>query len=140
MLRIGIMVILSKPIINPWLFYSGKIAGYICIFAAILRIIGLSPVRQDLPIGISYMAYSLILLGITLSAVSFFNMGNSGDKKGQKIKNPPKEKLKPARHSRNPLYMGMIFLVIAAVIFSGNYVIAALGIYSIVIYLLIIKR
>lgn len=134
------MVILGKPTINPWLFYSGKIAGYICIFAAILRIIGLSPVRPDLPIVVSYMAYFLILLGITLSAVSLFNMGNSRDEKGQKSKNPPKEKLKPTRHSKNPLYMGIIFLVIASVIFSGNYVIAALGIYSIVIYLLIIKR
>jgi protein-S-isoprenylcysteine O-methyltransferase Ste14 len=128
---------IGRSTINPFLFYSGKIAGYICILAAFLEIMGISIVRFDMPLFVSYLAYALILLGITLIAVSIIHLGDSIS-----IGVPSERtKLKTGglyRYSRNPIYLGFNLLTVSSILISPNYIVAFLGVYSIVIYHFII--
>lgn len=118
------MKLIGKPTINPFLFYSGKIAGYICwisIFFLMKYHFGL------------YIFYT----GILITIISLFNLGTSISL------GVPDEKTKLMtegiyKFSRNPMYLGFHLMTISAMVVTGNLIIIILGIYSIIIYHFII--
>lgn len=131
---------MGKTTINPFLFYTGKISGYITWIVLVLQHTGnyyfvYEGEHNKYQI---YLSYLLAGLSIILSAISLFNLGKS-----VRLGLPKTEtKLKTSglyAISRNPMYLGFNLLTISSMIFTSNWIIIAAGLYSILIYHLIIK-
>jgi protein-S-isoprenylcysteine O-methyltransferase Ste14 len=134
------MDLIGKTTINPVLFYTGKISGYITWIIFILQHLDnyyfiLEGVRYNTQI---YFSYILAGLAIALITISLFNLGKSTrlglPKTNTKLKINGIYKI-----SRNPMYLGFNLLTISSMIYILNLVIIIMGIYSIFVYHLIIK-
>jgi len=127
--------IIGKTTINPLLFYSGKISGYI---VWVLLLISLFSTHNISEINLQkWVAIIILCFGLMFTIVSLINLGKS-TRLGI-----PKEntELKPNglyKISRNPMYLGFNILSLSAILFINNFVVLILGIYSIFVYHLII--
>lgn len=134
------MEILGKPAINPLVFYTGKISGYITWIILILQHTDnyWMVFEGELYNFQIYISYSLIGLSAFLITISLLNLGKS-----TRFGIPTKEtKLKTKgiySVSRNPMYLGFNLLTISAIIYTSSIFVFVLGIYSIIVYHLIIK-
>lgn len=130
------MEIIGKAPINPGLFYSGKIAGYVVWIALLIELCGipdLSGLRRHEQLALIVACISLILI-----AVSLANLG-SATRLGLPADSTRLKTSGLYRFSRNPMYLGFNLLSLSAIVFIGSSILAALGIYSIVTYHLIIR-
>lgn len=131
------MEVLGKPTINPILFYSGKISGYVIWIFLLLSILKIRIIPKMLPWDFDIIAYILLFFGLIFSFASLFNLGRS-----TRFGIPTvKTKLITGglyRISRNPIYFGFNLITISAIIYLLNPIVLALGIYSMAIYHLII--
>lgn len=131
------MEVIGKPTINPFLFYPGKISGYIVWTLFLLSICNIDLLPRMIHLNLNYVSYSLLLIGLLFSFVSLLKLGRS-----TRFGIPTTEtKLKTNgvyRFSRNPIYFGFNLITIASIIYIPNPLILALGIYSMIIYHLII--
>lgn len=127
---------IGKPAINPVIFYSGKISGYITWF---VLLISLPKIWRGNEAGFNeYAALLLILTGLFISFVSLANLGNSTRFGLPTI--PTLLKTKGLyQFSRNPIYVGLNLLTIAAMLHTMNLLIILMGLYSIVVYHYIIR-
>ncbi|MBI9098137.1 MAG: isoprenylcysteine carboxylmethyltransferase family protein [Spirochaetaceae bacterium] len=131
------MKIIGKPTINPFFFYSGKISSYLTWVYLILSLVNCFDLSiVSLPIA-KNAAFVILLSGLLFSILSMFNLGKSTSL------GLPEEKtvLKKSglyKISRNPMYIGFNLLTISSIIYTGNLYILLLGLYSIIIYHLII--
>jgi len=131
------MELIGKPPIHPVLFYSGKVCGYLIwglSIADALQLIAL-PIHS---ITIhKYFAGFLFITGGVLFTISMINLGKStrlGLPTGDII-----FKIKGIyRLSRNPMYLGFDCFTLAAILYTLNTAVILMGIYSLVIYHLII--
>ncbi len=132
------MKLAGKPTINPWLFYTGKISGYVTwlVFAYSLSKDGQGNINKFFYNDI--IAYCIMAVGLVFTIVSLWNLGKS-----TRLGLPGESTMLKTggiyRISRNPMYVGFGLLTIASVIYTLNILVAALGIYSLVMYHLIIK-
>lgn len=127
--------IIGKPTINPILFYSGKFSGYISWILLITLLFSTNNINQiDLQRTIAII---FVFSGLLFIIVSFINL-----RKSTRLGIPEEfTELKVIglyKISRNPMYIGFNLLTISAILFVNNFLILILGIYSIVIYHLII--
>ena len=131
------MKIIGKPTINTFFFYSGKISSYLTWVYLILSLVNCFDLSiVSLPIA-KNAAFVILLSGLLFSILSMFNLGKSTSL------GLPEEKtvLKKSglyKISRNPMYIGFNLLTISSIIYTGNLYILLLGLYSIIIYHLII--
>ncbi|MCK9438090.1 isoprenylcysteine carboxylmethyltransferase family protein [Proteiniphilum saccharofermentans] len=132
------MELIGKPPINPLLFYTGKISGYITWIVFIYTII-----RDGIGVNIVFnfkeiVAFSLFSLGLMFSVVSILNIGSS-----IRLGLPNEDTVLKSngiyRISRNPMYVGFGLFTISSMVYSMNYIIIALGLFSLIVYHLIIK-
>ncbi len=127
------MNILGKTTINPFVFYTGKGAGYLVWVAFFLALLNVYPLRFNPDIINKYASYLLLVIGVLLMFLSILNLGDA-----VRVGLPAEEtKLKTAglyKFSRNPMYTGFHLTVIAAMIYSTNLWIILLGAYSIITY------
>jgi protein-S-isoprenylcysteine O-methyltransferase Ste14 len=131
------MNIIGKTTINPIIFYTGKICGYL------LWIVLLGYLLQIFPlIGIQLLATQIISililsLAIIIIILSFVYLGKS-----VRLGLPSEEtKLKTDgiyRISRNPMYLGFNLLTIASMLYCINIITFLMGIYCLTTYHLII--
>jgi protein-S-isoprenylcysteine O-methyltransferase Ste14 len=134
------MEILGKPAINPLVFYTGKISGYITWIILILQHTDnyWMVFEGELYNFQIYISYSLLGLSAFLITISLLNLGKS-----TRFGIPTEEtKLKTKgiySVSRNPMYLGFNLLTISAIIYTSSIFVFVLGIYSIIVYHLIIK-
>lgn len=132
------MKLAGKPTINPWLFYTGKASGYITWIVFVYSLIrdGQGTISKFCCNAI--IAYVIIATGLVFTTVSLMNLGRS-----TRLGLPAEETtLKTGgiyRISRNPMYVGFGLFTIGSVIYTLNLPVAMLGIYSLVVYHLIIK-
>jgi protein-S-isoprenylcysteine O-methyltransferase Ste14 len=127
---------LGKPPINPILFYTGKIAGYITILILILYFVG-NKLNSSLNHIFIYFAYSLLIIGATIVIISFINLGKSTTVGIPTQKTILKTKAL-YKFSRNPMYIGAHLLTLSSILIILNIYVIILGVYSIIIYHFII--
>jgi protein-S-isoprenylcysteine O-methyltransferase Ste14 len=131
------MELIGKTTINPILFYSGKISGYltwIILSLSVLKIELLS--RNDFSFN-NTTALLTVTVGLFFVVLSLINLGGS-TRLGLPSESTVLKTNGLYKLSRNPMYFGFNLLTISAIIYMLNPVIAVMGIYSILIYHLII--
>ena len=130
------MEIVGKTTINPILFYTGKTAGYLTWLVwwrSTWVIVSNTKTLYNHQIARVFLAVGMILI-----IISLFNLGKSvrvglpSDNTTLKIRGIYKI-------SRNPMYVGLHLVTISSMIFSLNWIIIIMGIYSKVVYHFIIK-
>ncbi len=131
------MDIIGKPTINPFIFYSGKISGYIIWALLAFSYCGVEIIPSVQYPVIRSVSVVIIVIGLLFAALSSLTLGKS-------IRlGLPNEKTDFKRAglytiSRNPMYVGFNLISIAAMVGIINPIVAILGIYSIIVYHFII--
>lgn len=129
--------LIGKTTVNPFLFYSGKIAGYITWLVYMLFIFGIRVFDISFSLYRMYFSYFLALIALFLIVFSLINLGKS-----TRLGLPSDQTVLKTRGiytlSRNPMYAGFDLLTFASMIYTYNVFIIILGTYSIVVYHLII--
>ena len=132
------MEILGKTPINPILFFTGKIGGYVTWVFAITEAINNGIKNLTNNHLQMYTVIVLIFLGSIFLVMSSIYLGNN-----VRIGIPQKEtKLKTTgiyKISRNPMYIGLNLITLSSIVFTLNIIVVILGLYSIYVYHLIIK-
>ena len=133
------MDIIGKATINPVLFYTGKISGYITWIWYIIQHTGYFFEWERGPFqSLQYLCYVMTGLALLLIVISLINLGKS-TRLGLP-KTDTELKVKGIYSiSRNPMYLGFDLLTLSSMIYSFNVIIIILGIFSIVVYHWIIK-
>jgi protein-S-isoprenylcysteine O-methyltransferase Ste14 len=131
------MNLIGKTTINPVLFYTGKISGYITWGVLFYQLINTSLNSFSSLIFNKQMALFILLVGLLLSILSMFNLGRS-TRLGLPEEGTQLKKRGLYKYSRNPMYVGFDLLTIAAMLFTLNVWIIIMGTYSLTIYHFII--
>jgi protein-S-isoprenylcysteine O-methyltransferase Ste14 len=132
------MEIIGKTPINPLLFITGKLSGYLTwIFLLISLIrIELFPFYSNPAVRI--IAPVILAVGLVFIITSSFSLGKSvrlGLPKTETV-------LKQSgiyKFSRNPMYVGFDLLTLSSMIYTFYWIVIILGVYSIMTYHLIIR-
>lgn len=131
------MEIIGKSTINPFLFISGKISGYLTWIFLIIELI--DPQMEDNQL-FPFVRYAFIVFlagGIFFVIVSSIYLGKS-----VRLGLPgTATKLKTSgiySISRNPMYVGLNMVTIAAMLYVFKPVVIITGLYSIILYHFII--
>ena len=131
------MEVFGKPAINPLLFYSGKIAGYIVWIILIFSLMNKNILPETIHLHLDVIGYILLVPGLLFSVLSLFTLGRS-----TRFGIPTnKTTLKTGglyRISRNPIYLGFNLITVSSVLILLNPVILVLGVFSMSVYHLII--
>lgn len=132
------MELIGKPPINPLLFYTGKISGYITWISFIYNL-----TRDGFGGNLVFnfteiVAFSLFALGLIFSVVSILDIGSS-IRLGLPNEDTVLKSKGIYRISRNPMYVGFGLFTISSMIYTMKYIIIALGLFSLAVYHLIIK-
>ncbi|OHD56937.1 MAG: hypothetical protein A2Y33_08220 [Spirochaetes bacterium GWF1_51_8] len=130
------MSIIGKTTIHPALFYSGKMIGYsiwVLFLLSISNILFFQP-----PIFVIKILSVIIgAFGVVIAFISFLNLGNS-TRLGLPDETTSFKSGGLYRFSRNPMYLGFDLLTVASTLYLWNIFIAAAGLYTLIIYHLII--
>lgn len=128
----------GKTTINPWLFYTGKAAGFFTWFAGLYVYFRGTHLHQAAGRGFDLAALVMLIPGILLVLFSSFTLGSS-----LRIGLPVQETRLLTkglyRLSRNPLYVGLHLITLAAMAYTLKWWVILPGLYSMWIYHLIIK-
>jgi protein-S-isoprenylcysteine O-methyltransferase Ste14 len=131
------MNLIGKATINPILFYSGKISGYITWIIYLLLIFKIDLIERGTYIYNDYISYIILIIGLFFSILSIINLGSS-----TRLGLPSEDTVLKTnglyKLSRNPMYLGFNLVTISSMIYTLNVLIILLGIYSILVYHLII--
>lgn len=131
------MEIVGRPPIHPLVFYSGKLSGYFAWVSLGLDYLGVLAVQGLHAAVLDYLSYILLVVAVVFIVSSLISLGKS-----TRVGLPAgKTTLKTGgiyRVSRNPMYVGFDALTLAAILGTGNPVVLVLGVYSMVVYHIII--
>jgi protein-S-isoprenylcysteine O-methyltransferase Ste14 len=131
------MDLIGKTTINPILFYSGKIAGYLTWIVYSLSVLKINILsRYDFSYN-AYIALFTVTVGLFFFVISLINLGRS-TRLGLPSESTVLKTNGLYKISRNPMYLGFNLLTISAMIYMFNLVIFVFGAYSILMYHLII--
>lgn len=132
------MELIGRTTINPIIFYTGKISGYITWIILFLMLFDINLIERRLFFFNNYVSVILLFVGLIFTAISLVNLGKS-----TRLGLPSDDtKLKTNgiyKISRNPMYVGFDLITIASIIFTLSWLVIILGIYSLITYHLIIK-
>jgi protein-S-isoprenylcysteine O-methyltransferase Ste14 len=121
------MDLIGKTTINPFLFYSGKILGYITWIVLFLLIVKINVLELNSFRFNTYLSYITLII----------NLGRS-TRLGIPSEDTIFKKKGLYKYSRNPMYVGFNLWTISAMVYTLNIWIILMGLYSILIYHLII--
>lgn len=131
------MEVLGKPTLNPVLFYSGKIAGYIVWTILLLSLTDITILSKKVIWHSDIIAWVLLITGLLFSILSLFSLGRS-TRFGLPTEKTVLKTKGLYKISRNPIYFGFNLITLSSIIYFINPIILVPGIYSIVVYHLII--
>jgi len=127
------MEIIGKTTINPILFYSGKICGYLTWLLLGLSFFGINFLPTIENVCLKYTSIPILIIGFLFIIFSAIFLGKSTrlglPENDTKLKTQGIYKI-----SRNPMYVGFNFLTISAIIGQMSIIVIIFGIYSIIIY------
>lgn len=132
------MELIGKAPINPFLFYTGKILGYIIWFICILEIFNIKIVNTPELFANKEIAFLLFSIGVVMTILSLINLGKS-IRFGLPTSNTQLKTSGIYSISRNPMYVGINLFTLASMVYLMNWMVMIVGIYSLVVYHLIIK-
>ncbi len=131
------MELFGKPSLNPWLFYSGKVSGYIVWIGFFFyawqdyQYAGFDFRLRDV------IAISFFITGLVIFMVSLFHLGRS-----VRFGLPNQLTVFKTQgiygYSRNPMYVAFALFTHASILYTMNIVIILVGLYSLLVYHLII--
>ncbi len=131
------MNLIGKTSINPVLFYSGKVSGYLTWIILLLALLNLPIIAIHTAPTLKYIAYVLLFTGLLLTILSLVNLGRS-----TRLGLPQEDTVFKSngvyRLSRNPMYLGFDLLTLSAMLYTINPGLISLGFYSMMIYHFII--
>jgi protein-S-isoprenylcysteine O-methyltransferase Ste14 len=131
------MEVLGKSTINPFLFYSGKIAGYFTWIVLLLSFLNKNILTKTIPWNLNVIAYIFLIAGLFFSILSLFTLGKS-----TRFGIPTNKTILKTgglyKISRNPIYFGFDLMTISSILFLLNPIILAAGVFSMLVYHLII--
>jgi len=132
------MELIGRTTINPIVFYSGKISGYITWIILSLMLFDINLIERRLVFYNNYASIIILFVGLLFTVISLVNLGKS-----IRLGLPTDDtKLKTNgiyKISRNPMYVGFDLITIASIVFTLHWLVTILGIYSLITYHLIIK-
>lgn len=131
------MDLIGKTTINPVLFYSGKVCGYFTWAVLLFQLLEIEFLSANSNAYDKYAALFILILGLAAIVISLINLGSS-TRLGLPTDNTELKSNGIYRLSRNPMYLGFNLLTLSSITYTQNLVIPVLGIYSIVVYHLII--
>ena len=130
-----VMEILGKSPINPLLFFTGKIGGYLTWAVAIHSVVSN---------GVYDINRFRLFVSITFAVIGFIFLVLSSIYLGKNVRMgiPLKEtKLKTEgiyKISRNPMYIGLHLITLSSIVYTMNIYLFIIGLYSVYVYHLII--
>jgi protein-S-isoprenylcysteine O-methyltransferase Ste14 len=131
------MEIKGRPTIHPWLFYTGKTAGYLTWLILYLSAFHFYQLRLFHSRLTDLSTVVLLAAGIVFITLSLFFLGKS-----VRLGLPTKKTVFKTggiyRISRNPMYIGLHFFTMASMVYTFHPLVMIMGIYSFVVYHLII--
>lgn len=131
------MEIFGKSTINPILYWTGKAAGVINWAVITICMIKMVSAGWNLWEYYHYIAFVVMIIALIIIAFSLINLGSS-----TRVGLPKEDtnlKINGLyKFSRNPIYVGGDLLIIASIICTLNVWVAIMGIYSLIVYHLII--
>lgn len=127
--------IIGKTTISPLPFYSGKISGYITWLFLLVSLFSIPDTSQINLQG--WVAVIILGVGLIFTIISLINLGKS-TRLGISQENTEFKTNGFYKISRNPMYVGFNMFSLSAILFTNNFVVLILGIYSIYVYHLII--
>jgi protein-S-isoprenylcysteine O-methyltransferase Ste14 len=132
------MELIGLTTINPIVFYTGKISGYITWIILSLMLFDINLIERRLVCYNNYASVIILFVGLLFTVISLINLGKS-----IRLGLPTDDtKLKTNgiyKISRNPMYVGFDLITIASIVFTLHWLVIILGIYSLITYHLIIK-
>ena len=133
------MNIIGTVTINPILFYSGKLSGYISWILLVLCLTGTIHLQMitSSPL-LTYVSIFCIVAGSIFTITSMINLGKS-TRLGLPSETTAFKNNGIYKISRNPMYVGFNLFTIASIAGCANGIVTLMGVYSIIIYHLIIK-
>jgi len=132
------MELIGKTTINPIIFYTGKISGYITWIVLFSMLFGFNMLDNKELFLNNYIAEILLLIGLIFTVISLINLGKS-TRLGLPSDDTQLKTNGLYKFSRNPMYVGFDLITIAAIIYTLHWIIIVLGVYSLITYHLIIK-
>lgn len=127
------MEISGKPTVHPFLFAGGKIAGYFAWLNLVLVLSGYSGLRHSAGSWVDYSAYFALVAGFSLVLISSLSLGRS-----IRIGLPTGETSLRTNGiyslSRNPMYLGVHLVTLAAILLTLKWWVILPGIFSIYAY------
>ncbi len=131
------MEIIGKTPVNPLLFITGKISGYLTWIFLVISLIDINIFPVYSTHTLRTIGIIMLSPGVLLLVLSSIYLGNS-----VRIGLPEtKTILKQSgiyRFSRNPMYLGFNLVTLSSIIYTLNLIVIVLGIFSIITYHLII--
>jgi len=132
------MDLIGKATINPLVFYTGKTCGYITWINSFLILCGIDLIEKKSFCWGNYISGFLLFVGLIFTVISLINLGKS-----TRLGIPSDDTVLKTngiyKISRNPMYVGFNLLTISSMIYTLNWSIIILGVYSLITYHLIIK-
>lgn len=132
------MDFLGKATINPVVFYNGKISGYIAWSILLLFMLGADLYGRVSNIYAESLSIAFLMLGLAIVATSLVHLGSS-TRFGLPVEETVFKTNGLYRISRNPMYVGFNLLTLSSILYTLDIWVALLGIYSSVVYHMIIR-
>lgn len=132
------MELIGKATIHPLIFYTGKISGYLTWIISFLMLCNIELIDRKTVYFNNYIAAILLFIALLFTVISIFNLGKS-TRLGIPSNDTELKTNGIYKISRNPMYVGFNLITITSMIYSFNWIVLLLGVYSLITYHLIIK-
>jgi len=127
------MEILGTPTVNPVLFYSGKISGYLLWLGFLISFLPGIQMLSRVQLSFRQIAFLFFCIGLLICLASMIFLGRS-TRLGLPTQRGILKKHGLYRISRNPVYVGFHLMTAASLFGLGRWILIPAGIYSFFVY------